>query len=94
MMTKHDLELADFAGLASRLKLVAENGCSTSLEADQARGFISEPVAFLERYKDIKNRLALNGETVGHAQIESLKSRIVDFLSAVRDRWNDKCDSH
>ena len=85
-MTKHDLELTDSPGLAVRLKQVAENERSTSLEADQARELMADQT--LDRYIEIKDRPAFGGRTVREVQTEALKRRTAGFLFATRDLWN------
>lgn len=85
-MTKHDLELTDFPVLAVRLKQVAENERSPSLEANQARELIADQT--FARYRWIKDRPAFGGRTAGELQTEALKRRTADFLFATRDLWN------
>lgn len=85
MPTKQELELLGFSDLAVRLKHVAENRYSSSLEADQARELLDDLTS--DRYRDIKDRPALDGRTVGEFQDESLKRRVVDFLTATQGRW-------
>ncbi len=85
MPTKHELELMDFPELVLRLKQVAENRYSSSLEADQARELLNDHT--FDRYRSIKDFSALDGKTVGESQSESLKRRMADFLTATQGRW-------
>lgn len=78
MLTKEEL---------TRLRCVAENADSSSLEANQARELIEDSTQFSVRFKDIGERLLFGGRTVTQIQTESLRRRATDFLSATRGLW-------
>jgi len=83
--TKEELERVHFSKLDRLCRKVAENPCSNSVEADQAQGLRNEILA--ETFKDTKDSPALNGETVGEIQTESVRRRVVDFLAATSALW-------
>jgi hypothetical protein len=74
--------------LIARCTSVAENAKASSLEADQARGLIADWFQLPSRYRDIDGLPALSAKTkIGDLQLDALKRRMTDFLSATRGLW-------
>jgi hypothetical protein len=83
MPTKQELESKSFSELNGLLRKVSENPSASSVEADQARGLRNEVLEFMEQPKYPSDpHPVLSGKTIIEAREESLKRRVVDFLSA------------
>lgn len=74
--------------LITQCGCVADNPRSSSLEADQARDLIAEWFELPNRFRAIADLPGLSVKRkIGVSQLDALKTRITDFLSATRGLW-------
>jgi hypothetical protein len=83
-MTKQELNAKSLLELDVLCREIAERDDASSLVADQARWLRLDITSHIESEKSALPHPIRSGKRIGEAQEESLRRRVVDFISAVR----------